>query len=290
MLVTAKYLEKLHIENVMMSKSFLLDFVKKCQNLEELTIKNCIIDETIDVGMDLLVLIPKCKTLCLEGTPEFTTNVFSALDLKVHTLEHGNFSKLTIDPFFPVKNLKVIDDLKNSCQTPIELVCFYDTASSPINSRSDDQFIIKTLTLFLYYFYFPICNSFSSFHSIVADDSENTSFFSGYSWSVVIMWILHFIFQRRFIKFFRRKPSLFRYLYRQTKFQQEFREKFPLAIGCIHTLCMAFLIGTRWLEFPKIVSNLNFVLIFAIHFVMIEFVLLLFNFVLFLYQKFMSKD
>uniref|UniRef100_A0AC34R506 Uncharacterized protein n=1 Tax=Panagrolaimus sp. JU765 TaxID=591449 RepID=A0AC34R506_9BILA len=87
---------------------------------------NCIIDEAIDVGTELLPAIPKCKSLLLKETPEFTTNNNTTLALDTHAMTVGFFHELTIDPYLPLNDSKsidsdTIDPLKYICSTPINL-------------------------------------------------------------------------------------------------------------------------------------------------------------------------
>uniref|UniRef100_A0AC34QN96 Uncharacterized protein n=1 Tax=Panagrolaimus sp. JU765 TaxID=591449 RepID=A0AC34QN96_9BILA len=143
MMITAPYLVKFYIENIKISKVFLLEFLKKCDNLKHLTIVNCIIDKSIDVGTELLPAIPKCESLCLKETPEFTTNKNTALSLRTHAVAIGNLRGLTIDPYLALDGSKSIEPLKNICQTPINLVKFDNPFLCSSTPDSGGEIIIQ---------------------------------------------------------------------------------------------------------------------------------------------------
>uniref|UniRef100_A0AC34Q963 Uncharacterized protein n=1 Tax=Panagrolaimus sp. JU765 TaxID=591449 RepID=A0AC34Q963_9BILA len=116
--VTLTYIE---FWNIKFSKSFLLDFFEKCKNLDILLICGCVLDETIDVGTELLPRIVKCKILDLRLNPDFTTNVDTAALIRNHTEKHGRFRFLKITPYYVAKNWDNIEPLRNVCETEVEL-------------------------------------------------------------------------------------------------------------------------------------------------------------------------
>uniref|UniRef100_A0AC34Q7B1 Uncharacterized protein n=1 Tax=Panagrolaimus sp. JU765 TaxID=591449 RepID=A0AC34Q7B1_9BILA len=285
MMITASYLEKFHIENLKVSKVFLLKFLKKCENLKHLIVKNCIIDETIDVGTELLPVIPKCKSLCLEETPEFTTNKNIALVLQKHAITFDYFHELTIDPYLPLKGLYCIEPLKYICYTPINLgkfdcpPFFSDTADSGdrINIQETESLQISFIS------FFPIMHLHKLFYPSVSKYFDNDGYFLWFLVWVLVMKAHNYLMVSTFSR-----PTIFNYFYRQAKFRDEFSKNFPYAKHLIYFLSFAIYVGF-FDSHSDSLTNPNSIFDFLYHFVVINFILFVYDILTFLYQKIFWK-
>lgn len=92
--------------------------------MEELTIKNCLISEKIDIGMELLPSITKCRSLCLEATPEFATNKNTCKFFKHHIEIYDKFFNLKISPYYCPKNFNEFIFFENVSESPVQLTIF----------------------------------------------------------------------------------------------------------------------------------------------------------------------
>uniref|UniRef100_A0AC34QQZ3 Uncharacterized protein n=1 Tax=Panagrolaimus sp. JU765 TaxID=591449 RepID=A0AC34QQZ3_9BILA len=285
MMITAPYLNKFHIENLKVSKVFLLKFLKKCDNLKDLTVKNCIIDETIDVGTELLPAIPKCKSLCLKETPEFTTNKNTALALKKHARTFGIFHELTIDPYRSLDGSKSIEPLKNICQTPINLGKFNcPPFFSDKPSSGNGINIQETISSQIFFIWFILIMKSSVFcYPYISKYFDMDGFFS----QLLVMALVSTAYEVLMSLIFSR-PTIFNYFYRQTKFHDEFQKKFPYAKHFIYLLCCAFYIDFRGLDLnhPKFLFSSNPVFNCLFDFVVMNFIMFFSNILMFLHQKF----
>uniref|UniRef100_A0AC34RHW6 Uncharacterized protein n=1 Tax=Panagrolaimus sp. JU765 TaxID=591449 RepID=A0AC34RHW6_9BILA len=124
-LFTAPVLESLYLHNILLKKSWLFNLLEKSENLKVLSITNCYINEAVNVGTELLPVIPKVSSLTLVETPEFSTDKNTAKLLKNHVLKNGKFEKLKIDPFYPFKTQKEIKNLEGICNSVVEISHFH---------------------------------------------------------------------------------------------------------------------------------------------------------------------